>query len=178
MVVAPSCPDLQLPSTSPNSGPRMFLLSSNFLFAFGLDSVPPRLWEALHLSFSSEERFLPWIQHLQSHLWFSAYISGFLPPSPVQEFGPIFSISFFSLYAVSLENHISSSVSLNQISYLSFRPLHPTAYQIFPLALLAKCPKSHFVLSPNPTSLYSLAQQMASPSTPLAKSESQVQPRD
>ena len=67
---------------SPNSGPRMFLLSSNFLFAFGLDSVPPRLWEALHLSFSSEECFLPWIQHLQSHLWFSAYISGFLPPSP------------------------------------------------------------------------------------------------
>lgn len=32
------------------------------------------------------------------------------------------------------KNHISSCVSLNQISYLSFRPLHPTAYQIFPLA--------------------------------------------
>ena len=38
-------PDLQLPGISPNSGPRMFLLSSNFLFAFGFDSVPPRLWE-------------------------------------------------------------------------------------------------------------------------------------
>lgn len=83
LLPVPPVPDLQLPSTSPNSGPRMLLLSSNFLFTFGFDSVPPKLWEAQHLSFSSEECFLPWIQHLQSHLLFSSNVSGFLPPSPV-----------------------------------------------------------------------------------------------
>lgn len=49
-----------------------------------------------------------------------------------------------------MENYISSCVLLNQISYLSFRPLHSTAYQIFPLALLANVPRITFRLVPKP----------------------------
>ena len=80
------------------------------------------------------------------------YTSGFLLPSPVKEFGPIFSISLFSLYVVSLENHIYSYVSLNQIFHPSLRPIHPTAYQIFPLALQNMSKIKLFILSPNPHS--------------------------
>lgn len=68
-----------------------------------------------------------------------------------------------------------------QILHLSFRPIHLTAYQIFPFVLLIKCVQNQILhLAPKPTftSPYSSAQWMASPATLLAKSETGIQPRN
>lgn len=50
----------------PQRRSKYFLLSVNFLFAFGLDSNPPRFQDAYHLSFPGEESFLSCSQNSQT----------------------------------------------------------------------------------------------------------------